>query len=646
MKRTLISITSFLFLMMQVMGQDNTVRSVDQYLQEYHEGVPVPGFSIVIVEGTEMKFLKGYGVEKAGSAKPMTPYSTIAINALGRGFTSMAVMQLVEKGLLDLDEPVVTYLPWFTTANKEFSDLITLRMCLSNTTGIPPQYESLPDLNSDNAAEAFVRSFESHYIKRKPGMTHEFCDEGYVIAGLVISKVSGMNYGEYIREKLLDPLEMHSTSPDGKQLENLKMVYGHELGMEACLPAVPYTTDKNFRAAGSEFYTCAADLGNYLIALLNGGKYKSASLLRSEGVEELFKPNVSFQGLGTMLGGNGIDIKYTLGWLGMNIEDRDIMIHTGSNGNVASIMGLNRDKNQAFAMLFNADVNNLDRFEYDGMEHTVNNVIHLINAEDTTDFGVVRFDRPDEEDFILPAEKWEKYLGTYQAYGKPSPFFKDMTIEVSQLENSEFILLARQEEVFKGRYRLDFINETRAWLLNISNPRQIQFSVYPDGFIGGLFMFGSEFKKRNEAQEARFKEVRSPDGALSFNLPARLQTHWNGNTLLANMKDHENAYFELSFDDLKSSTFQAYIDQQIAGKEISLNGIRNKEVLKKGIWAEQTLVIQEGGSRTQFVIASYQDPVSQKQMQLTLRTPWGKFTTELQELIKNIRQSVVFSTLE
>jgi CubicO group peptidase (beta-lactamase class C family) len=198
MKSILLVVISLLSLVLQITGQDNTIRDVDQYLQEYKKNVPVPGFSVVIVEGNKVKFIKGYGVEQEGSSKAMTPYSTIAINALGRGFTSLAIMQLVEQGLLDLDKPVITYLPWFTTANKEFSDLITLRMCLSNTTGIPPQYESLPDLQSDNAAESFVRSFESHFIKRKPGMTHEFCDEGYVIAGLVLSKVTGMSYGDYI----------------------------------------------------------------------------------------------------------------------------------------------------------------------------------------------------------------------------------------------------------------------------------------------------------------------------------------------------------------------------------------------------------------------------------------------------------------
>ncbi len=77
------------------------------------------------------------------------------------------------------------------------------------------------------------------------------------------------------------------------------------------------------------------------------------------------------------------------------------------------------------------------------------------------------------------------------------------------------------------------------------------------------------------------------------------------------MADQESTSFELSANGLNHSTFQEYIDQQIEGKTISIKGILNKEVLKKGIWAEQTLVIQDGSEKMQYLIASYQDPVSQ-----------------------------------
>ena len=445
---------SIMLCSINISGQ--SIQNVDTYLKKYLDKVPVPGFSLVIVEDGSVKFSKGYGFEKQGDIKPMSVNTTMAIGAMGRGFTAIAIMQLVEQGLVDLDVPIITYLPWFKTANQEFSDQITLRMCLSNTTGIPPQFEALPDLDNTNSSESFVRTFESHFIKRKPGLSHEFCDEGFVIAGLIVAEVTGVSYADYVVKNILEPLEMKNSAVRVRQLGNRSVVHGHEMGLVECYPAERGSTEGNYVAAGSEFYSSAADLGRYMIALLNKGQYKGRSILSAEGIEELFRSNTSFQGLGTMLGGNGIDIQYALGWMGMNIEDRDIMIHTGNNGNVASIIGLNRDKDQAFAMLFNADVNRLDRFEYPGMEFIVNNVIHIFNNEDTSEFGMMREGIPNMNTFRLDEDKWSKYIGHYESFGRPNPFFKDMNIEVFEGESGEMELIARQQQVFKGHYRLEF----------------------------------------------------------------------------------------------------------------------------------------------------------------------------------------------
>lgn len=642
MKKNLILILIHLFFINGVLAQTGTLKDVDNYLDRYLDRTPVPGFAIVIVQGQDIIFSKGYGVEKAGHRKLMTAQSTLAIGSLGRGFTAMAIMQLVEKGLLDLDEPIVTYLPWFQTANKNFSDQITLRMCLSNTTGIPPQFESLPNLDNDSSSEAFLRSLNSVFIKRKPGMAHEFCDEGYVIAGQVIQAVTDMNYAEYINTYVLNPLEMTQSTSDQKSAEGMNIVHGHEMGLDRCEPAVESETDANFVAAGSEFYASAADLGNYMIALLNGGAYEGQQLLTSKSVDEIFKPNTSFQGLGTMLGGNGIDIQYALGWMDMTIEERNILIHTGNNGNVASIMGINKDRDQAFVILFNADVNRLDRFEYPGMEHAVNNVIHILNAEDTTDFGLLRQGLPVEDDYKLPTDKWGKYIGKYESFGRPNPFFKDMTIEVFVGATGELELISRREKEFKGQYRLQFTNESRAILRNISLARQVQFSINPDGAVSGLFMFGSEFKKENESLANQFTTITDPAQHVSFLLPTSASVQWQGDALTAAFSDVPQLALHLISTTLKARTFDDYINDKLKGKTVSHRGILNKDVLKKGLWTEQTVMTQDTGSAMQYHFAFYQDPVSDKQMQLMLSSPWGTPTTTVQKIMAAIHRSVSF----
>ncbi len=642
MKKSIPLILSLLFLLNNAFAQVGTVKDVDEYLKRYLDKIPVPGFSIVIVEGQEVKFAKGYGVESQGFSKRMTPQSTMAIGSLARGFTAIAVMQLVEEGLVDLDEPIVSYLPWFQTANKDFSDQITLRMCLSNTSGIPPQYESLPDLENATSAESFLRSLKGAFIKRKPGMSHEFCDEGYAIAGEVISSVSGMSYSEYVASNILRPLKMTRTAAEQEVADQMNIVYGHEMGKDQCYPAVKGITDANFIAAGSEFYSSAEDLGNYMIALLNSGTYKGERIVSSESVAEIFKPNTSFEGLGTMLGGNGIDIDYALGWMGMVIEERDILIHTGNNGNVASIMGINKVKDQAFVMLFNADVNRLNRFKYPGMEHTVNNVIHILNAEDTTDFGIMRQGLPNDDDYLLPKDKWDKYIGKYESFGRPSPFFKNMNIEVFVGDDGGLELISKRQTEFKGHYGLQFTNESRALLKNIAFERQIQFSINPEGEVSGLFMFGSEFKKENKALAKRFSKTVDPNKTISFLLPKNATERWKGDELSATFDDVFEMTLTLSTAELKAIGFESFVNSYISEKEVTQKGILNKEVLKKGVWTEQTIIIKETNGPVQYHFAFYQDPISNKQMQLVLNCPWGAHSNSLQEVMANIHKSVHF----
>ena len=632
----------FLLLSISLSGQNNNLAKVDRYLQEYYEKIPVPGFSIVLVEGNKMLFSKGYGIEKVGSPQKITPESSLAIGAIGRGFTAVAILQLAEQGKLDLDAPVTTYLPWFKTANPNLSNQVTVRMCLNNTSAIPPMRDYIPEKDPTKSLDQFVRAMEGQYIQRKPGSSHEFCDEGYSIAGLIITEVSGMPYPEYVQKNIFKPLEMYRSTTDPEQFDKLGVLYGHEMLLDSCSPAEKETINTNYLPAGSEMRASANDLGRYLIALINEGKYRGKQILRPGSVQELFRSNTSFQGLGTMLGGNGIDIQYALGWMGMRIEEREIMIHTGNNGTMAAIIAINKEKDQGFAMLFNGDINRLDRYVYPNMENTANNVIHLLNGEATTDFAVMRFEDPFDEDFDLPREKWDCYTGRYHSFGKQSPGFKDITIDVQEGPNGTLELRASKEKILKGHYQLQFTNESRAVLRNISHPREIQFKIYPNGSVGGLFMYGSEFKKKDPSIVKRFEQITNESGSIAFLFPKASDKTWKEDHFSATLPTEADTRLELSLVTASEQSFEKWVQTQIAGRTILQRGTLQQEMIKNAIWKEQSLASSENGEYKHYLFATYQNPVSQKEVRLMVRCPWGGFNSILQELISQFQQSVVF----
>ena len=631
--------TSFLF------SQNAKFQQIDAYLDAYQTKIPIPGFSIAIVENNKITFSKGYGVQKQGTNNPMSPSTSLGIGSIGRGFTTVGIMQLVEKGKVNLDDPVIKYLPWFKTANKNFSDAITVRMCLSNTSAIPAQFEAVPSLNPDESLAKFVRSMEGYYVKRKPGLAYEYSDEGYSIAGLIISELSGMTYADYVEKNIFEPLKMNKTTTNPSKFEELNVLYGHEMALANCIPANKGTINGNFFPAGSEMKSTANDFANFMMMLLNNGQFEGQQFLQTQSITEVFKANISFQGLGTMLGGNGIDIQCGLGWLEMIIEGRTIYIQVGNTGTTAAIAGMSRERNQGVILLFNGDVNRLNRFVYPTLENTANNVIHMLNDEAPTDFAVTRFDDPyEDEDFVLPKEKWSKYLGKYNPSGRESPFFKDINIEIYEGKTGQIELKTFNETNLKGHYILQFTNESRAALRNISQPREILFKIFPNGSIGGLFMFGTEFKKRDESLEAKFKSFAfNKEGSnLSFSLPKNSKITQDGTQFMAAFPSHKATNLQLNSAAINDQTFEQLHAPIFNHPSITSKGNLLAKNLRGGIWQEQTIFTKEGDKIIQHLAVLYQDPVNKKQVQMVLSNPFGQFNSELQEIVMYFQRTLRF----
>ena len=193
------------------------------------------------------------------------------------GFSVVVVQGEEQK--IDLDQPVVTYLPWFRTANKSLSDKITVRMLINNTSGLrSPQVRNREV--SDKAIENLVRSFESVYLNNEPGTSYEYSNEGFALAGLLIQEVSGMPYDQYLEEFIFNPLEMNRIINDPDEFSKLDVLYGHYHGISGAIPV--HSEDnllKEFAPAGSMMRSSAKDLGNYLLALLNDGKFRERHCL-------------------------------------------------------------------------------------------------------------------------------------------------------------------------------------------------------------------------------------------------------------------------------------------------------------------------------------------------------------------------------
>src|SRR5688500_7250573 len=109
--------------------------AIDHYVESEMQATGIPGLALGIVRGDQIVHLRGFG-DADESGRPVTPETPFIMASVGKSFTALAVMQLVEAGELDLDAPVQRYLPWFRVADPNASARITVRHLLNQTSGL------------------------------------------------------------------------------------------------------------------------------------------------------------------------------------------------------------------------------------------------------------------------------------------------------------------------------------------------------------------------------------------------------------------------------------------------------------------------------------------------------------------------------
>ena len=203
---------------------DVTTR-IDHYVQARLPSLRTPGLAVVVVEGDQVILSQGYGYADREDGTPMTGDTPVAVGSTTKPMTALAVMQLVERGLVDLDTPVTTYLPDFRMADERSAD-ITLRQLLSHTAGIPAD-ETYDGAQDDGALERRVAGLADVPLRRAPGTGFEYANDGYSVAGLVVQRVTGMPYEHYMAQAVFTPLGMERTTFDPTEAATWGWAHGY-----------------------------------------------------------------------------------------------------------------------------------------------------------------------------------------------------------------------------------------------------------------------------------------------------------------------------------------------------------------------------------------------------------------------------------
>ena len=164
----------------------------------------VPGANLAIRQGADL-VEAATGVLNLRTGVEATPDSLFQIGSIGKVWTATLVMQLVDDGLLDLDVPVVTYLPEFRVADEDVTQKVTARHLLAHTSGIDGD-RFLDTGRGDDAIEKYVKACGDLPQNHPLGATMSYCNSGYVFLGRLIEVLRGKTWDAVMRERIFEPL--------------------------------------------------------------------------------------------------------------------------------------------------------------------------------------------------------------------------------------------------------------------------------------------------------------------------------------------------------------------------------------------------------------------------------------------------------
>jgi serine beta-lactamase-like protein LACTB, mitochondrial len=313
------------------------VRQIEALISAEMAKQKIPGLSVAVVTDKQLRWSQGYGlsdVENNVAAKSATVYRLASIS---KPITATAVMELFERGRVDLDAPVQKYCPAFP--EKQWP--VTTREVLAHLSGIR-HYKSDEEFNSTRRFASIVESlemFKNDPLLHEPGVKMTYSTFGYTLLGCVVEGASGQPFADFVRENVFRPAGMDHMRVDSVADLIPNRAQGYRLTDKGELINSPLA-DNSYKVPGGGFVSTAEDLARFAIAV------QTNRLLKKETNELMFTSQKTRDGKET---------HYGLGW-GVNVRGGQRIIgHSGAQQRVSTFLHMQPDQGLAVVIMANLE---------------------------------------------------------------------------------------------------------------------------------------------------------------------------------------------------------------------------------------------------------------------------------------------------
>jgi CubicO group peptidase (beta-lactamase class C family) len=301
---------------------------IDRYIDSLMKDWNIPGLALGIVYKDQLIYGKGYGYRDVQNKLPVTPTTIFPIASNTKLFTATAATMLANEGKLNLDKPVRTYMPSLTFFNDELNSKVTLRDMLSHRTGLPT-YNGIWIASSASRKEAIDK-----VIHMKPQLGFR---EGYIYnnmmfaaAGAVMENVTGTTWEDLTRKTIFTPLAMNATGfSNDDMMKSGNFAYAfYEFDSTRKVNIRTYSAASDALGPAGTIKSNVEDMSHWMIAQLNGGKYKGQQAIPEIAIKQTLVPNAiaDKEGKWPELSNS----LYALGRIIQTYKGYKIAMHTGS----------------------------------------------------------------------------------------------------------------------------------------------------------------------------------------------------------------------------------------------------------------------------------------------------------------------------
>jgi CubicO group peptidase (beta-lactamase class C family) len=397
--------------------------SLDNFVTKFLKDFDVPALSLAIVHNDSIILTKAYGTKTIGKNEKVDENTLFGIGSISKSFTALAIGILVSEGKIKWDDKVIDHLPYFRLYDNYVTNEFTIRDLLTHRSGLKEVSGGTIWYGSDYGREDAIKRIK--YLKPITKFRYKPAYQNimFVAAGLIVEKVTGMTWDDFIKAKIFKPLGMNYTvSTYSNIINNSNIATPHKEKKLRIIP-IPHRNHDNIAPAGS-IHSTAKDMAQYMKLLLNQGIMGKDTIVKPYIVGEIFKPQFLYQLYGSP---QNEFTSYGLGWWLTPSNGYTIIEHSGGiDGMTADLQMIKEKKFGVIAMLNQESYGFL--MSYHILEKFLNDNVFGGVYDEVKKYHDKREDRAKEAEKNLlesrvkntkPSLELKRYVGTFndEMYG-------------------------------------------------------------------------------------------------------------------------------------------------------------------------------------------------------------------------------------